>query len=309
MRLWSSAAKSMLPENAKCSMTPLADTKHIFREIFIFRSWLRPRAVSRLRSRFARDEIIKSLCSAGSELTFSQEIRVSVPLQATVDTLYEIKYWGLRTLNIIILTYFCCGASTASEQQHNQDLREINKVRRILELITFSRKKGIAFHQSALRQFLLECIEPRTTQIKNTGKFGGWESASFAAKTQSFLCKKFSTTRLEVLPNLRHAGVFQMSTMVSLWLVQALNLTEMSICSSTPQHGGYTNSSFLEGDEKVRKCHVMLFLRTCMSRKMDVILTISFCLKAEIEITKLACVLRPPLHSCRRGRVSAFCKA
>lgn len=67
----------------------------------------------------------------------------------------------------------CCGASAASKQQHNQDLREINKVRRILELITFSRKKGIAFHQSALRQFLLECIEPRTTQIKNTGKFGG----------------------------------------------------------------------------------------------------------------------------------------
>ena len=43
---------------------------------------------------------------------------------------------------------------------------------------------------------------------------------------------------------------------------------KMSICSSTPQHGrGYTNSSLLEGDVKVRKCHVMLFLRTCMSRK------------------------------------------
>ena len=42
---------------------------------------------------------------------------------------------------------------------------------------------------------------------------------------------------------------------------------KMSICSSTPQHGGYTDSSLLEGDVKVRKCHVMLFLRTCMSRK------------------------------------------
>ena len=66
---WSSAAKSMLPGNAKCSMTSLADTKHIFRErkIYLwsleFRSWLRPRAVSRLRARFARDEIEKSLPS------------------------------------------------------------------------------------------------------------------------------------------------------------------------------------------------------------------------------------------------------
>ena len=42
---------------------------------------------------------------------------------------------------------------------------------------------------------------------------------------------------------------------------------KMSICSSTPQHGGYTNSSLLEGDVKVRKCHAMLFLRNCMSRK------------------------------------------
>ena len=41
---------------------------------------------------------------------------------------------------------------------------------------------------------------------------------------------------------------------------------EMSICSSTPQHGGYTNSSLLEGDVKVRKCHAVLFLRNCLSR-------------------------------------------
>ena len=33
---WSSAAKSMLPGNAKCSMTSLADTKHIFRERKIY---------------------------------------------------------------------------------------------------------------------------------------------------------------------------------------------------------------------------------------------------------------------------------
>ena len=38
-------------------------------------------------------------------------------------------------------------------------------------------------------------------------------------------------------------------------------------CSSTPQHGGYTNSSLLEGDVKVRECYAMLFLKTCMSQK------------------------------------------
>ena len=40
--------------------------------------------------------------------------------------------------------------------------------------------------------------------------------SAFAAQTQSFLYGKFPTARLEVLPNLRHVGVFQMSTMVNL---------------------------------------------------------------------------------------------
>ena len=40
--------------------------------------------------------------------------------------------------------------------------------------------------------------------------------SAFAAQTQSFLYGKFSTARLEVLPNLRRVGVFQMSTMVNL---------------------------------------------------------------------------------------------
>ena len=40
--------------------------------------------------------------------------------------------------------------------------------------------------------------------------------ASFAAQTQSFFRGKFSTARLGVLPNLRHAGVFQMSMIVNL---------------------------------------------------------------------------------------------
>ena len=67
-----------------------------------------------------------------------------------------------------------------------------------------------------------------------------------------------------------------MSTMVNLdWILIQKPLTrsgvkpdeKMSICSPTPQHGGYTNSSLLEGDVKVRKYHAILLLRTCMSRK------------------------------------------
>ena len=33
--------------------------------------------------------------------------------------------------------HYCCGATVGSEQQHNQDLREIYNGRRILEFITF----------------------------------------------------------------------------------------------------------------------------------------------------------------------------
>ena len=79
----------------------------------------------------------------------------------------------------------------------------------------------------------------------------------------------------------------------------------MSICSSTPQHGRYTNSSLLQGDVKVRKCHAITILKNLYEPKIDVILTISFKITAEIEITEhMFCVLL-----CRRGRVSAFCKA
>ena len=96
---------------------------------------------------------------------------------------------------------YCCGATVGSEQQHNQDLREIYKGRRILEFITF--------YHNALHLTRVHYATNKSN--KNTGKF-----ASFAAQTKSFLCSKFSTARLEVLPNLRHAGVFQMSTMVNL---------------------------------------------------------------------------------------------
>ena len=42
---------------------------------------------------------------------------------------------------------------------------------------------------------------------------------------------------------------------------------KMSICSSIPQdHWGYTNSSLLESDLKVRKSQAIVFLRTCMSQ-------------------------------------------
>ena len=39
--------------------------------------------------------------------------------------------------HLFALNSYCCGATVGSEQQHNQDLREIYKGRRILEFITF----------------------------------------------------------------------------------------------------------------------------------------------------------------------------
>ena len=62
----------------------------------------------------------------------------------------------------------------------------------------------------------------------------------------------------------------------------------MSIFSSTPQcHGGYTNSSWLKNDLKVRKCHAMLFFENLYEPKVDLILTISFKMTAE----NMFCVL------------------
>ena len=48
---------------------------------------------------------------------------------------YVFSFW----FNCLILTQCCscCGATVGNEQQHNQDLKEICKVRRILEFITF----------------------------------------------------------------------------------------------------------------------------------------------------------------------------
>ena len=99
----------------------------------------------------------------------------------------------------------------------------------------------------------------------------------------SVLCDKFSTARTV-------RGLTKFKTHRSLsdeydWISIQEPLTrsgvkldeKMNICSSTPQHGEYTNSSLLGGDMKVRKCHAMLFLTTCITEpKMDAILTISF---------------------------------
>ena len=148
---------------------------------------------------------------------------------------------------------------------------------------------------------------------KNTMKFGEWERASFAAYTQSFLSGKFFTARLEVLTNLSHAGVFQMSTMVnlgvgfkfkSLWLVQALNLTRRWAFAPHPATRGTYKFQLARKwcESEKMSCHAVL--KNLYEPKMDVILTISFKITVEIEITKhMFCVLL-----CRRGRVSSFCQ-
>jgi len=49
----------------------------------------------------------------------------------------------------------------------------------------------------------------RSTRSSTFGVIKSYENV------HRFLCGKFSKARLEVLPNLRHAGVFQVSTMVN----------------------------------------------------------------------------------------------
>ena len=106
----------------------------------------------------------------------------------------NIEYFYLVAKSVFVSTItgfkvtvdcHCCGATVGSEQQHNQDLREIYKVRRILEFITFL-PECFAFNQSALRYLLPECIAPRTTQIQTRVK-----GASFAVQTQSFFVANF----------------------------------------------------------------------------------------------------------------------
>ena len=54
-------------------------------------------------------------------------------------------------------------------------------------------------------------------------------SSRASCTAQSFLCGKFSTAGLEVSPNLRHAGVFQTSTMVNLGIGFQEPLTRVSM--------------------------------------------------------------------------------
>ena len=70
-----------------------------------------------------------------------------------------------------------------SEQQHNQDLKEIYKVERILEFITF--------YHNALHLTRVHCATKNS--IKSTGKFGG--ECILRRDSEVSLCK-FSTTWL-----------------------------------------------------------------------------------------------------------------
>ena len=54
-------------------------------------------------------------------------------------------------------------------------------------------------------------------------------SSRASCAAQSFLCGKFSTARLEVSPNLTHAGVFQSSTMANLGIEFQGPLTRVSM--------------------------------------------------------------------------------
>ena len=75
-----------------------------------------------------------------------------LPLHAQV-TKPDVRWSGVN----------CCGATEGSDQQHNQDLKEIYKGRRILEFITF--------YRNALHLTRVHC--PTNNSNKNTGKFGG----------------------------------------------------------------------------------------------------------------------------------------
>ena len=87
-----------------------------------------------------------------------------------------------------------------------RDLRKIHKVERILEFITFyqnalhlTRVHCAPFYQNALRNKQLKCLVDESVH-----------------RSLFSLRQIFYSTRLEVLPNLRNVGVFQMSTMVNL---------------------------------------------------------------------------------------------
>ena len=96
---------------------------------------------------------------------------------------------------------------------------------------------------------------------------------------------------LEVLPNLRHAGVFQMSTMVKLGIGFKEPLTFPGIKkyllfdSATWRIQKFPLAGIRCCDSKKISCHAIL-KNQYGEPKMDVILTISFNITAEIKITK-----------------------
>ena len=73
-------------------------------------------------------------------------------------------------LKLLTFNYYsyCCGATEGSEQQHNQDLKEIYKGQRILEFITFYHN---ALHLTTLFT-TMHCILPVHCATNNS-KFGG----------------------------------------------------------------------------------------------------------------------------------------
>ena len=83
-----------------------------------------------------------------------------------------ISLLSLDILPFNLVSYtvpYCFGAS---EQQYNQDLREIYKVEQILKFITIYQN---AWHLTRLHcaTFLPECIAPWATQIKTWGSLVG----------------------------------------------------------------------------------------------------------------------------------------
>jgi len=78
-----------------------------------------------------------------------------------ITTAFKIPVSVKELLEPATFTNFCCSASAASQQQHNQDLGRIYYI----EGVTISRINHffpgrIAFNQSALRHFIPECIAP-----------------------------------------------------------------------------------------------------------------------------------------------------
>ena len=85
----------------------------------------------------------------------------------------------------------------------------------------------IAFNQSTecTAQLLARMHCATNNSNKKTRKFVGESVHRSLLRLKSFLCGRFSSARLEVISNLRHAGVFQMST--TSWLTCGLDFKSL----------------------------------------------------------------------------------